>query len=69
MTSFVYVPYLRCNETARSVVRRHRPGPEGGVELIPVDHLRLKLQVNDEVLARLTRSVPAPIQIGIFVSR
>ena len=66
VTSFVFVPNLRRDETARPVVGCHRLGPEGAVELVPVGKLRVELQVNDEVLARLAGSVPTFIHIELY---
>ena len=55
------VPDLGRDRAAGPIVGGNRLRAQGGVELVPVDHLGLELQVEDEILARLTCAVPMDI--------
>ena len=49
------------DRTAGPIVGGNRLRAQGRGELVPVDHLRLELQVEDEIFARLTCAVPMDI--------
>ena len=46
-------PDLRCDKAARSIVCRHCFRPKSGVDVVPVNHLGLELQIQDKILAGL----------------
>ena len=63
------VPDLGRDRAAGPIVGGNRLRAQGGVELVPVDHLGLELQVEDEILARLTCAVPEMDALSLDINK